>query len=168
MYGVIRVATPADAFDVARVHVATWRAAYAGLVPAEVLAALSVPAAAAKWEGHLEDAATRTWVADAGGTVTAFASAGPSRDADTPEAGEVYAVYVYPGAQRAGTGRSLLGTALAWLAPREATLWVLTANAAARAFYEACGFRPDGAARGIDVGGAVVDEVRYRTVSWYP
>ena len=168
MYAVIRAATPADAPGVARVHVATWRAAYAGLVPDAVLAALSVPAAAAKWEGHLADPAVRTWVAVAGGEVTAFASAGPSRDADTPDAGEVYAVYVQPGAQRAGLGRSLLGTALAWLGPREVTLWVLTGNAAARAFYEACGWRPDGAARGIDVGGAVVDERRYCAVSWYP
>lgn len=38
----IRPATPKDAQGIAWVHVDTWRAAYAGLIPANVLAQLSV------------------------------------------------------------------------------------------------------------------------------
>ncbi len=38
----IRPATPKDAQGIAWVHVETWRAAYAGLIPANVLAQLSV------------------------------------------------------------------------------------------------------------------------------
>ena len=44
-----------------------------------------------------------------------------------------------------------------------AALWVLEGNAAAHAFYAACGWAPDGASRTVDVGGAVVPEVRFRT-----
>ena len=161
----IREATPADAAAVARVHVATWRAAYAGIVPAPALDALSVAAGASRWEGLIADDTTRTWVAVEDGEVVGLVAAGPARDADTPDAGEVYAAYVLPAAQRAGHGRALLDAAVDWLQTNRGfcvTLWVLTANVAGRAFYEACDWRPDGAARGIDVGGAVVDEVRYR------
>ncbi|HVF03898.1 MAG TPA: GNAT family N-acetyltransferase [Frankiaceae bacterium] len=161
----IRRATPADAEAVARVQVATWRAAYAGLIPAPVLDALSVPAGTARWDGLLRDPAVPTWVAEDGAEVVGFATAGPARDADAPGAGEIYAAYVLPEAQGSGRGRALLDAGLAWMETAGhvcGTLWVLTANAAGRAFYEACGWRPDGAARGIDVGGAVVDEVRYR------
>lgn len=159
----IRVATPADAPGIARVHVDTWRAAYAGLVPAPVLDALSVPVNAARWEGLLADPATRTWVAVAG-DVVAFAAAGPPRDADlAPPLGEVYAVYVAPAAQGGGLGRALLAAATAWIGPGGAALWVLAGNAPAQAFYTACGWAPDGAGRTVDVGGAMVPEVRFRT-----
>ena len=166
MCPVIRPATAADAAGIARVQVTTWRVAYAGLVPAHVLDALSVPAGASRWEGHIADPAAQVWVAEPDGEVAGFASAGPSRDADRPHDGEVYAVYVRPDAQRGGLGRGLLGTALGWLGERgypRALLWVLTANAPARAFYDACGWHTEGTERGIDVGGAVVDEIRYVT-----
>ena len=161
----IRVATAADAVGIARVHVATWRTAYADLLPAAVLAALSVPANASRWAGLLADPATRTWVAERDGEVVGFVSAGPPRDADLPPSvGEVYAAYVLPSAQRGGLGRGLLDAARGWFAAEGRTgaaLWVLTGNTAGRLFYEACGWRWDGRERAIDVGGAVVDEVRY-------
>jgi GNAT superfamily N-acetyltransferase len=162
---VIRVATTGDAAGIARVQVTTWRAAYAGLVPDPVLDALSVPASASRWEGHVAEPAARVWVAERDGEVAGFLSGGPARDDDLGGGtGEVYAVYVRPGCQGAGLGRGLLETAAEWFRGSgwaRSALWVLTGNEAARAFYARCGYSWDGSERGIDVGGAVVPEVRY-------
>ena len=160
---VIRLATPDDAERIARVHVETWRAAYGGLVPDALLDALSVPAGASRWESLLRDGATRTWVA---ADLTGFATAGPPRDDDLPATTtEVYALYVHPDAQRRGLGTALLSTAAS---DGDAALWVLTGNAAGRAFYAARGWSWDGTEREIDVGGAVVPEVRYRRPATSP
>jgi GNAT superfamily N-acetyltransferase len=165
---VIRLATPDDAAGIARVHVATWRHAYAGLVDAAYLDGLSVAAGTSRWAGLLADGDAATYVAlEPDGDVVGFATAGPARDADAEGAGEVYAVYVHPAAQRGGLGGALLDAACGWLADRghrPVLLWVLTGNAAARAFYAARGGAPDGTDRTIDVGGAIVAEVRYRFV----
>lgn len=162
---VIREAATGDAVGIARVQVTTWRTAYAGLVPDRVLDALSVPASASRWESHIAEATARVWVAERSRDVVGFLSGGPGRDDDLPPGtGEVYAVYVLPGSQRGGLGRGLLGAATAWFREQghtHAALWVLTGNAPARAFYARCGYAWDGSERGIDIGGAVVDEVRY-------
>ncbi len=160
----IRAATPADAPDIARVHVETWRRAYDGLLPADFLATLSVAVGTVRWEDHIADQERRTFVA--GDPVRAFASAGPPRDADLPAGtGEVYAVYVHPKAQRQAVGKALVEAATAWLGERGCTgaaLWVLTGNVGARAFYQAEGWQQDGSERTIDLGGTLADEVRYR------
>lgn len=164
---VIRLATPADAAAVARAHVATWRHAYAGLIADEYLAGLSVPAGAERWGRLVATPGIAVYVATSGDDVAGFGCTGPARDADAGGAGEVMALYVLPHAQRAGLGTALLDAALRGLAAEgyaEAVLWVLTENAPARAFYAARGGVADGTARSIDVGGAIVAEVRYRFV----
>ena len=88
--------------------------------------------------------------AGAGGAVHGFCSlALPSRDPDAgARTGEVAALYVDPAQWRRGVGRALLGEALRRVPTDrwdEMTLWVLAGNEAARAFYAAAGFRPDGA-----------------------
>jgi GNAT superfamily N-acetyltransferase len=160
----VRPATPQDAAGIAAVQVTTWRAAYAGLMPAAFLAGLDVGSGTDRWTRLLQDETVRTFVAVGPDGVEGFVTAGPARDADLPpETGEVYAVYVRPDAQGRGLGRALMATASGWLAGENehGAVWVLTANAPSRAFYEALGWRADGAARAIDVGGALVDEVRY-------
>jgi GNAT superfamily N-acetyltransferase len=154
-----RLATPADAAAIAAVQVETWRDAYAGMIAAHVLDALTVEALTARWETYFGTPGVSVWVV---GGVAGFVCVGPPRDADVTEGGEVYAIYVLPSAQRHGLGNALLSAAHAWLADRPGVLWTLTANAPARAFYEARGWAWDGTERGIDVGGDVVNEVRYR------
>jgi RimJ/RimL family protein N-acetyltransferase len=51
---------------------------------------------------------------------------------------------------------------LAAIACAKVTLWVLDSNARARRFYEAAGFRPDGAVKVDDSHGFVLRELRYR------
>jgi GNAT superfamily N-acetyltransferase len=142
----VRLATVADARAIAAVAIDTWRAAYAGLMPPELLDGLDLDERAAGFRAVLEPppGARATWVAEAEGAIAGFASSGPCRDADAgPRAGELYALYVRH--ERWGTGVSaeLLERALASLAEQAlapVSLWVLSDNARARRFYEREGF----------------------------
>src|SRR5437773_3737253 len=135
----VRPARAPDAREIARVWVESWQTAYAHVFPAEFLAGLSVDERAALAERLLAERSETLFVAEVEGRVVGFASGGPSRD-DDPEAapGEVYAVYVEPGAWGRGAGRVLLERleeALRGSGFDEATLWVLEANPRARRFY---------------------------------
>lgn len=158
----IRPATPADAEAIARVQVETWRSAYTGMIAGHVLDAMTVERTAARWATYFGTPGVAVWLAVDGGEAAGFVCVGPPREDDVPAAGEVYAIYVRPAAQRRGLGAALLGTAEDRLGDGAGVLWVLTANAPARAFYEARGWVPEGTERGIDVGGDVVAELRYR------
>jgi GNAT superfamily N-acetyltransferase len=143
----IRPAVQDDAGEIARVHVDSWRWAYEGLLPEDVLRGLSVDVRAQQWtrtipEGHV-------LVAERHGEVIGFASVGPTRDADAPpHTGEVQAIYVTEAAAGRGAGRELFEAAQDLLRANgfeRATLWVLEANQRGREFYERAGWSWDGA-----------------------
>jgi GNAT superfamily N-acetyltransferase len=163
----VRPASPADAGRIAEVNVRSWQATYAGIVPKAILDGMEAGPRRQTWLERIVSLGQRTlFVAELDGRVEGYVLSGPARDHDLPDlAGEVYAIYVDPPAQGHGIGRALFDAATSEL--REAgfeplILWVLTANALGRGFYEACGWRPDGSTRPIDFDGTPVDEVRYR------
>jgi len=164
----LRRAVGADARAIAEVHVETWRHAYRALLPAPFLEALQVERREDHWRREIDLLAPprRPWVADVGGDVVGFVSAGPSRDDDAaPRTGEVYAIYVRPACWDRGIGRNLLAHAVRDLQEHgyeAATLWVLEQNAQARSFYEAAGWSLDPSSRTETIGGVEVVEVRYR------
>jgi GNAT superfamily N-acetyltransferase len=163
---IVRTAGPDDAGRIAEVNVRSWRAAYAGIVPDAVLDGMEIEPRRLTWLGRIADLGQRSlFVGELDGRVEGYALSGPARDHDLPElAGEVYAIYVDPPAQGRGLGRALLDAASAELRAagfEPLVLWVLTANAQGRGFYQACGWRPDGETRPIDFDGTPVDELRY-------
>jgi GNAT superfamily N-acetyltransferase len=149
----VREANPNDARSVAEVHVASWRWAYAGMIPDEVLHRLSVGDRERMWRESLAAAEPGrcVLVAEADdGTIVGFAAFGPSEDPEAAArgAGEVYAIYVRSEVAGTGVGRELFSQANDSLGRngfRRATLWVLEANERARRFYEASGWTWDGA-----------------------
>jgi ribosomal protein S18 acetylase RimI-like enzyme len=165
--GLIRAALPADAWPIAAVHVATWRDAYAGLLPGEVLAGLDAGERAQRWSSILAAPAEGRFVLvfEQDGRVRGFVSGGPSRE-QFP-GGEVYAIYVDPACQGRGAGSRLLTAAARHLAQAhftDASLWVLADNHAARRFYESQGWRSDGTEQPWTYPGSnAVMEVRYVT-----
>jgi ribosomal protein S18 acetylase RimI-like enzyme len=165
----VRAAAVGDARAIAEIGVLGWQAAYRGILPADFLAGLSIGAREIAWQMGLEsdpDGAAPTWIAERAGQVVGYVSSGPPRDEDVaPPTAEVYAIYVLPADWRSGAGRALLtAAALHWHArgAAELVLWVLEDNAAGRRFYEAMGWRPDGARQELALGGAKVIEIRYR------
>ena len=72
---VVRRAVLNDAEDIGRIHVESWRAAYAGLVPDSLLAGLSIETAVGRWSNRLSSPSPdrRILVAEVDRVVVAFA-----------------------------------------------------------------------------------------------
>lgn len=162
----VRRSTAEDAAAIAAIDVASWRAAYAGIMPDAYLAALDVDAKADAWAGGLsrEDArGRRTIVCERpDGEIVGYATVGA--DLEDPGMGLLYLMYVSPACWGEGVGRTLMqgaSEALAELGYDRAVLWVLEANARARRFYEAAGWRADGREQYNDYGEARLKAVRY-------
>jgi len=165
----IQSASLADAAAIARLHLASYRAAYQDLLPAGFLSGLSAEDRERRWLASLTDPQRRTLIAqdgDSSATLIGFAEVGPSRDDDARAwTGELMTLHVTQQRWRQGAGRMLHDEAMATLAASSfqfATLWVLTGNRRARAFYEAMGWHYDGTARQHLVREIEIAEVRYR------
>jgi ribosomal protein S18 acetylase RimI-like enzyme len=167
----VRPAGAADAEDLARVRIASWRAAYRGIVPDAVLDGFDPVAEVVTWRRRLASV-TDVWtgvafVAEppARPRLVGFVTTGAARHAGEAGLGEVWAIYVDPDAQGQGVGRALMEAGIRDRTMRgfgEAVLWVFEANAPARAFYARLGWTPDGAAKPLAIGGAAPIELRYR------
>lgn len=136
--GQVRPAKQADAAGIARVHVASWRTTYPGMVPDRYLVALSPLSHAARWRAMLGGGRTAPGVGSPGQTtqsfgnqsaaprpaglrgrstyvatdpehgVVGFGTCGPQRTALDGFGGEIYAIYLYDFAQNMGFGRRLM------------------------------------------------------------
>lgn len=166
----IRLATEADIPAMIEGHAKSWRDTYGTLLPAALIenVVAARDARAERWRTRLADDASpgAFLVAEVDGRVVGLATTGPSRDDDADEAtGEVYSIYLDPDVIGRGVGRTLFAAAVADLVSRgfsRGTLWVLTGNARARRFYEAAGWRPDGATKRDVRADGTLEETRYR------
>ena len=164
----MRTAISADATAVASVHVESWRAAYRGQLPDELLDNLSVDRRAERWRGVIgaTGASDAVLLLERAGSIEGFAHVCEARDNDAGRGvGEVSAIYLRPSSWGQGLGRELMAAALSHLAgagSASAVLWVLATNERARRFYEAGGWEHDGAERTESIGGRGVAEIRYR------
>jgi ribosomal protein S18 acetylase RimI-like enzyme len=159
-----RPLTPADLEAVAELHVRAWQTAYRGIVPQHFLDGMDPAVRRERMQGR---ELSGQHVAEAGGTVVGWLSAGPygHEDLPGPGCGEIQAIYLRPDAVGQGVGRALMAYGLAELARqglRPVLLWVLTDNHRARRFYEKAGFRADGVTHRYEIAGATLPEVRYR------
>ena len=139
----VRQAGPADAKDIARVIVASWRAGYRGILPDEVLAKLSVEERARMWRGILSEQKGAAFVALRDSEVVGTAHIGPGSDTVTYE---LFCIYVLEEEWGSGVGIQLLQHAISEahkMAAAKITAWVLLDNARARRFYEHMGFGID-------------------------
>ena len=163
----IRELRDSDIDALAEVHVRTWQSAYAGIVPAEVLAALDPSVWAERRRARTPPPGSQTLVAVDDGTILGFVNFGPARvDHDADQAGELYAIYVDPAHQRRGAGRLLLTAAREGLAEAGfpvMRLWVFEENHPSRRFYERMGLAPDGERHFYTPPGSTVElpEIRY-------
>lgn len=167
--GTIRDAVADDAAGIARVHVVTWQAAYRGHMPDDYLQALDPSKREALWGQRLAQPGRGVFVAVHDSRIVGFCSfLSKTRDTDAaPTTGEISAIYVEPARWRGGCGSALLRRVVAHateLGFEQLTLWVLTGNDRARAFYEQHGFVPDGAKKTEPLPGFTVEEVRYRLI----
>jgi ribosomal protein S18 acetylase RimI-like enzyme len=171
----LRDATPADAHAIATVLVRSWRAAYRGLLPDDVLAGLSIPDREQLWSDTLTapPPRTRAVVATIGSAIVGFAATGPPlvpADCADPTLGDLYALYLSPDVWRRSIGTQLHAAALDRLRScgfTHAGLWVLATNERALRFYNRHGWTDTGRTQ-VDLGpgGTELHERRlHRTLS---
>jgi GNAT superfamily N-acetyltransferase len=137
---VIRAATPADAPAWAALELRAWQRAYADFIAAEDMP--GVARREARWRER-GPAGAYVFVVDE--RIVGVLRVQPSEAEDG--GGELRTLYVEPAAQGAGIGGRLHDHGLDALRDAgfaEATLWTFSANAQARDFYAARGWRPDG------------------------
>ena len=138
----IRAAIPTDAPALSAVHEASWREAYAGVLPPRALMGFINRRDLGWWVRTVRHAGVL--VLEIGGEVVGYATFGRNRTGALPQGGEVYELYLAPEYQGLGFGRKLLAAALDRLAAtggKGAVVWSIEENERAMAFYRACGGR---------------------------
>lgn len=151
----IRPARVADATEIARIHVESWRAAYRGIVSDRYLDALDVTHRAVEWVPVLEAASERVVVAEREAVASpliapplrGFFQLGKSRDRDLDEQmAELWLIYIEPQSWRRGLGRRLMQHACELARAdgyRGLSLWTVRGREESNQFYLSQGFRAD-------------------------
>ena len=154
----IRPSVPDDAEAIAAVQVSSFQVGLADVHAADALAALDPAPRIPLWRER--DAL----VAEDEQGIVGAAEVGPS---DEESVGEVYRFFVAPERRGEGVGQALMAGALGQLRASglpEAVLWMNAENRRARRFYEAGGWRLDGAEKEQEPFGRPVKMVLYRIV----
>ncbi|RSM83959.1 GNAT family N-acetyltransferase [Kibdelosporangium aridum] len=170
----VHTAEPDDIDQIARIQVETWRAAYASLLPEEVLAGLDQAEIAEVWQATVKQGDVTVHVATEGTWTVGFCAAGAAPDAeiadvdgklpdDADEVGVIATLLVEPRWGRRGHGGRLLATAAAGLraaGKSRGVVWVPENDDVSVAFYERAGWHRDGMVRTLDAGGRPLREIR--------
>jgi len=164
--GTVRAALPEEARAIARVHVASWRSAYRGLMPDALLTNLSVERRTRMWDAILAHPETDVFVSELTGELVGFIMVGPchDEDLDARSVGEVM-IYLLEHAWGLGLGRRMWEAGMTALRRRgraTVSLWVLDTNDRARGFYERMGLAADGRDKIEEWDGFGLHEVRYQ------
>lgn len=160
----VRPAQPGDGAAVADVRVASWRAAYRGLMPDELLDGLE--ADGERWEAAIASDTPDTTllvVEDDDGEIVGFSLLGPDRGG-AEATGEIVAIYLHPRVWDRGYGWALMEHSVVTLRQHgfeRAVLWVLESNERARRFYETAAWLDDGGRKLDEWGGVPLPHVRY-------
>jgi GNAT superfamily N-acetyltransferase len=185
----VRVATPDDPGEIARIQLTTWQVAYHRFIPRTVIDQLDQNWLTRQWEDAVASPPTsqhRVLVAveqaEEPGTKpgqayrAGFAASGPADpSALAPDENHnalsdgtvaVTELMVEPRWGRRGHGSRLLSASVDhWRQDGfdTAVAWVFRDDAATVSFLTSAGWAPDGAARALDVDDLLVPQVRYRT-----
>lgn len=136
--GNIRKAKVDDALVISEISVDTWKKAYNGLLPQELLAGRKVDAKRINsWKENIANADYTVLVYE-NEKVCGYLWAGKKRDEiDVPY--EIYAIYVTPEYQRSGIGQALINEYKKQINNQPFYLFMLKGNASASAFYKKMG-----------------------------
>ncbi len=144
-------ATPDDAAAIAKLQVEGVKAAFAGILPDELLDAGGLDLRTRQWRGWLERSKTSTFVTRDQQTMTGFCTLHPAPEASADGlVAEIAALYVLPSHWRRGLGRVLSERALIEARARgfsQVVAWEFDRNLPARALCSRLGFVARGSKR---------------------
>ena len=140
----VRRALVADVEQMARLHIAASRRAYAGVIPDRALDAIGPDERARRWAESIATAGPdeTVLVGALEGRIAGLGHCGPQRTPTLLFPGEFFCVYVAPEAQQQGVGTALIIAMARFLVSRGmagASLWVARDNLPARRFYDRLG-----------------------------
>ncbi len=161
----IRQATPADAAEIASIHIHSWREAYRGLLPETFLASLPLHfrARLRLWNTVTQSSSITLVAEHPEYGIVGFINGEKGRDEAYQDQAEICAVYLLEAFHRQKIGYRLLKAIFEELSQRgfgTCYLWVLKGNPTI-AFYERCGARYTGDLKDDAIGGMRVQELRY-------
>jgi len=143
----IRLAVPADAPDMAEVHIRSWKAAYKDIIPADFIREKN----AGRHELYkriITDENTNTYVIQYDRKTVGIMRVAPPHDTDLDESHyELHFIYLHPDYFRKRIGAYTMVFAFRVardLGKTAMTVWVLAENVNSINFYEKCGFAADG------------------------
>lgn len=160
----IRKAVKSDAVSIASIHSNTWKVAYKGIVPLDVLEKMSFNNRLEYFRNVLETEEEETVVAVVKNLVVGFMTFGKSRDEDlASENAEVWGIYIDVSYFNKGIGKSLMH----WVEKeftsrgfRSVYLWTLEDNLRATMFYSGLGYNRDGKTKNL-MGDPKMKALRY-------
>lgn len=162
----IRQTTVEDAAIISFIGVASWQAAYRGIIPDSYLDSISVEQREKHLTKSLAVSANRFAIAQIDDKDVGMICFYPSHDEMVTEGTwEVEALYILPQYWNRGIGRALMQYAFEYMKDQKITvcdLWVLAENSCARRFYECMGFVYTGIEKTISIGNKDLIEVCYR------
>lgn len=162
----IRPIRQEDAEAVAGVHTRSWQKAYRGMVPEEYLQSEAFRQNRRQlWQRIAGSGEERQFLLEEAGTVQGFVTLREPKDGVY---GELQSCYLDPCAWGQGKGRLLLDFAQGYARQQGwggLELWVLEKNQRARKVYQAAGFGATGEKKTETIGGAPLQELRYRWVA---
>ncbi len=170
----VRAATTADAAEIARIQLSTWRTAYAELLPAATWEDLSEQEVARHWADTISGGPAHVLVATEGPWAVGFCAAGlapelESAAADGTPAADASAVallstlLVEPRWGRRGHGGRLVARTAEVLRQEGITrgiTWTVESDSASMFFFRRIGWAPDGTVRTLEADGRIVRELR--------
>lgn len=163
----VRPAVMRDAQAIVDIHAAATQAAYAGIVPEELLNAQPMAKRLQNWRDAIEFGDPQVQVAMHAGEPVGFVAYDRSRDKGTkPTVGEIWAIHVKPALWDEGVGLAL------WDAAREGledegctsvTVWIPLRNERAMRFFDLAGFKRElTTARTTPFGDIRIEEMRLK------
>lgn len=149
METLFRKAVTDDASAMARLLTDAWQTAYRGILSDALLDGIDAEKRSELIRSTIaEHPGFQYRVLETDGEILGVSGFCAGRDDDLADTGEIVVFYIRPDAQGRGLGRAMMQNALEALRAEgfsRIVLWVLKDNRNARAFYEAMGFRTDGA-----------------------
>lgn len=160
----IRPARPGDVFEIANVHVNSWRETYRGLLPESYLSKLNFRKKIDAWQNVItQKEKFSVFVAEDRVGVIGFATFESARDVDWEGIGEVSSIYLLQRFKSRGIGRELLKAGMRDLIRRDfeqAYCWVLEGNPTI-GFYERTGATFTGVYKNDEIEGHKIKELAY-------
>jgi GNAT superfamily N-acetyltransferase len=161
----IRLASPHDAAEIARVNHETWAATYKGILDDATILSRSLEEQVKIWQHQLgaPNPSEIRYVAEVDGMIVGYVGGGRNPDMHSPYHSELFGIYVLHDYQKKGLGQALVKTiagALKDMGHASMLVWIMRENPFRR-FYVKLGAHLLDQHRDIDYSGKTVTVVCY-------